>query len=165
MTSDQHRTEPFRVLFVCTGNTCRSPMAAAVARRMARERGWEHLDVRSAGVAASPGTPASAGAVRVGEEVGLDLAAHRSTPLSAELVDAADLILVMSPGHVHRVLELGGQRKVALLSGFAEGGEGSEGAPIPDPFGGDDATYRETLQALEDLIERSLKRLEPILSP
>lgn len=165
MTPDETSTEPFRVLFVCTGNTCRSPMAASLARRMARERGWEHLAVGSAGVAAASDAPASPGALRVAAEAGLDLSSHRSRPLSAELVDAADLILVMSPGHLHRVLELGGEGRVALLSSFAEGGDGSEGAPIPDPFGGDDATYRETLQALEDLIERSFGRLEPILAP
>ena len=54
---------PLRVLFVCTGNTCRSPMAEVIARRGVRDRGWEHVEVGSAGVAAFDGAPASGGAI------------------------------------------------------------------------------------------------------
>ncbi len=98
----------FRVLFVCTGNTCRSPMAEVIARSRAAELGWDHVEVRSAGIAAFPGAPASVGAVRAASKHGLDLSDHASAPLTAEAAREADLILTMSPTHLMRVIELGG---------------------------------------------------------
>ena len=98
----------FNVLFVCTGNTCRSPMAAALARDELARRGWRHVQIASAGAAAEPGQPASPPALAVMERSGLDLAGHASQLLTPELVDWADLILAMSLSHLAVVEELGG---------------------------------------------------------
>src|SRR5690606_14203652 len=68
----------YNLLFVCTGNTCRSPLAEAVARREIARRGWHNVAVRSAGVAAEPGSPATEEAVIAAAELGLDLSQHRS---------------------------------------------------------------------------------------
>lgn len=141
-------------------------MAAAIARRELDELGWEGVEVRSAGVAAGVGMPASEGALAAARRNGLDLSEHRSTPLTGELVDEADLILVMSPAHAARVEALGGEGRVSLLGAFAEGREDTgEGAPVPDPFGGDDEVYETTFKALDGLIRSSLLRLEPMLAP
>ncbi len=159
--------EPFRILFVCTGNTCRSPMAEAVARKTLSDLGWDHVEVGSAGTAAIDGAPASDGARRAARKHGLDLGDHRSRSLGAEALGWADLVLVMSPSHLFRVVEMGGGEKATLLTSFASGDD-SEGAladEVPDPFGGADEEYEATLDALESLVERALRRLEPIVEP
>jgi protein-tyrosine phosphatase len=166
-TRDNVRGEAFRLLFVCTGNTCRSPLAEALARRELARRGWDHVTVRSAGVAAFPGVGASDGALRVGGEAGLSLEAHRSRLLSEEEVAWADLILTMSWSHLEAVADRGGAEKVALLTAFAAGDEDDPDGigGVSDPIGGDDELYRATLRELEGLVGQVLRRLEPILAP
>lgn len=166
--NDEPETGPFRLVFVCTGNTCRSPLAEALARRHASERGWTRLAVGSAGIAAGAGAPASSGSVDAGEQIGLDLSDHASTPLTSELVEASDLILAMSPHHLARIAELGGGERATLLSAFAEGREGEDAfdAPgIPDPFGGPIEEYVRTRDRIDTLVRKVLDRLEPLLAP
>ena len=165
MTGPRPDTEPFRVLFVCTGNTCRSPLAERLARRELDSLGWDGVEVASAGAAAGEGSPASEGARAAARRHGLDLSDHASRPLTPELIEASDLVLVMSPSHHATVSYLGGEGKVALIGAFAEGRNGLEGRPVPDPFGGDDEVYEATFRVLEDLVVRSLRRLEPVVAP
>lgn len=161
------RTEAFRILFVCTGNTCRSPMAEVIARREIEERGWRHVEVISAGVSAFPGVPASREAVAVAEANDLDLSDHESTPLTAELVADADLVLTMAVHHLDAVRHLGGEGKGTLLSAFSAGDEETAGGgwSIPDPVGGALEEYEETFRTLERLVADALRRLEPIVAP
>lgn len=160
--------EPFRLLFVCTGNTCRSPMAEVIARERIRDLGWKQIEVASAGIMAANGSPASRGSVIAAAASGLDLTDHQSTFVTQEVVDRADLILTMSDGHLPRVFELGGEDRVAVITDFAAG-VGADldaaAAGVPDPIGGPDIEYLATFQVLETLIEKSLARIEPVLSP
>lgn len=145
------------ILFVCTGNTCRSPMAAAIARRVAEERGLGDVTVASAGTGALEGTTASDGALLVGLENGADLSGHRSQPLTRALVESADVVLAMSGQHLARIHELGGAGKGFLLTDFAS--HGAEARSVSDPFGGDLETYRATFAELEREIRRAFDRL------
>jgi protein-tyrosine-phosphatase len=146
-----------RVLFVCTGNVCRSPMAEALARKLLAERRREDVGVSSAGTAAAEGAPASEGSYLVGLEVGLDLGEHQAQQLTADLVADADVVFGMSRHHVQRAEELGGRGKSYLLGAYAGRSEGD--ADVPDPFGGDLEEYRMTYALLHDFLTDALDRL------
>jgi protein-tyrosine phosphatase len=150
-----------RVLFVCSGNTCRSPLAAALAARQVEAGATSRrIQVSSAGTGAWAGAPASDGSARAAQRHGLDLSHHRASPLDGDAVQAADLILVMAPHHLGAAERLGGAGKSHLLSAYARGaGDPLGGDPVSDPFGGDDEVYEATFRELDDLVGRAVDRL------
>jgi protein-tyrosine-phosphatase len=145
-----------RILFVCTGNTCRSPMAEAIARRIVSDTGQENLVFESAGTQAWEGSPASDAALLVGVERNLDLSGHRSRQLTAEIARASNLVLAMSPAHVAQVRDVHPNANVHLLGGYGTTGPGR---PIADPFGGDLNDYRATADELEKELTGILSRI------
>jgi protein-tyrosine phosphatase len=139
------RLSSVMVLFVCTGNTCRSPMAEGLFRQMAAERlgcRAEDLDahgvvVGSAGVAAWGGGRASSGALETMAECGIDLTAHESQPLTESLVQQADVIWTMTNAH-----------RAAILAQFPEAADrvavlSPDRADVVDPIGGPVEAYRQ----------------------
>jgi protein-tyrosine-phosphatase len=144
------------VLFVCTGNTCRSPLAEALARKLAAEREVPCL-FASAGTSAWTGAPASDGSMLVGIERGLDLSAHRSRPLTRELVADATLILGMAAHHVAQAQALGGDGKSYLLADYAD--DAATGRAVHDPFGEGLDAYRRMADDLDEAIPRVIARL------
>lgn len=146
-----------RVVFVCTGNTCRSPTAEAIARSVASRRHLTDIVFESAGTSAWDGAPASDGALLVGLERALDLNAHRARQLTREIVSGADLLLAMGPHHLERIEALGGVGKAYLLTTYAS--HGQEARPISDPFGGDLDVYRAMIDELTREMERVFDRL------
>ena len=145
-----------RVLFVCTGNTCRSPFAEVLARRLVEERGLS-IDVSRAGTGAPNGAPASDGSMLVGVERNLDLSPHRSRTLTEQIVREASLVLAMSPHHVQRAVQLGGAGKSYLLAEYATGT--ADGRGISDPFGAGLDAYRRMADDMEALIPLVIERV------
>lgn len=142
-----------RVLFVCSGNTCRSPMAAALAASLEPA-----LKASSAGLSAAPDQPASQGAMESMRSRGLDLGEHRSRRLDPSLVDGADLILVMTRAHRRALARLfpSALSRTALLKAYARRGAealgGEEGEDVVDPFGRPQKDYEACAEELEEAL-------------
>jgi len=152
-----------RILFVCTGNTCRSALAEAIARKFAVERGLMDLEIASAGTSAWEGAPASDGAMLISIERNIDLSQHRSQQLTRELVEASDYIFAMGPHHLERIEAMGGEGKAHLLTAYAT--NGSSDRAVGDPFGGDLDVYRATADELQQDVKRILDRLAAERTP
>jgi protein-tyrosine phosphatase len=146
------------ILFVCSGNTCRSPMAEAITRRVLAEKlhvpepelERKGISVLSAGSYALPGARATPQAVEALRDMGSDLSYHRSRPLTVELIHQADMIFTMGRSHAAAVQALvpSATDKVATLDPSGD---------IDDPIGGDAALYKTLAGQLQTLIERRLQ--------
>jgi RpiB/LacA/LacB family sugar-phosphate isomerase len=136
------------ILFVCTGNVCRSPMAEGLFRRAAAGRG--DFKVLSAGLGAGEGEPPSPNAVRVMQELGIDISGTRSRPLTAEMVREADYIFPMTHGHADTLVVLYRQavEKIFLLREFDDTLETFE-KDIRDPIGGSYEVYQHCRDQIE----------------
>ena len=156
LESDLRRSAGLSLLFVCTGNTCRSPMAAALSGELLAERleappeqfGFR---VESAGVSAVGGAPAADQAIAVMAEAGIDLSAHRSSSALPQRVRDADRVYCLTAAH----------RELLLAS--LPPGEGSHvllldpaGRDLPDPFGGSLETYRACAQSMRAMLDARL---------
>jgi protein-tyrosine-phosphatase len=146
-----------KILLVCTGNTCRSPLAEAMLRRALKEEGVEGVEVSSAGTGAWIGEPVSEGSYLVGLERGLDLASHRARLLGEKLVTESDLILTMARGHRKKLEALGAGAKTALLGEYA--GLAGAAVEVPDPVGGPIEGYRAAADQIEAMTRAVARRL------
>lgn len=144
------------IVFVCTGNICRSPMAEYLARhQLGDDTAW---DIRSAGVATGAGMPASQQGVIVMDELGISTREHASQPLSRELVDDAALIVCMSQSHVNAIA---GQfpdasGRVYLLKSFGTTGGHDD---VDDPIGMPVDVYRDTRDEIDTAIRKMIPQL------
>ena len=142
--TDTTEDTPYRVLFVCTGNTCRSPMAAALLLDMTAREGMSFA-VSSAGLYAHNGAPISANAVAALRDAGVaetpenNYGAHVAHTVDEQMMSAADAVVAISGSHAMELL----MRYPAYVAKIT-----TLPFDIPDPFGGDAAVYRECLDML-----------------
>ena len=120
-----------KILFVCSGNTCRSPLAEALAKKVVVDLRMQDIEVGSAGSGARDGSAASDGALLIGIERGLDLAGHRARSLTRDLVDQADLILAMGQQHLVAVNVFGYRQLHQKPMNGAAPIPGTESPPVP----------------------------------
>lgn len=149
------------ILFVCTGNTCRSSMAKALMEVFVLQDPFlnNRIKVDSAGVSAYPGQPASPNSIAVLMKLwGIDLSSHSSKQLDFLMVSEADLILTMTMGHKKTILQLYPEAadKVFTLKEFV----GGDSQDIQDPFGASEEIYKNCALEINEALERLVLQLK-----
>jgi protein-tyrosine-phosphatase len=146
-----------KILFVCSGNTCRSPLAEAVAQKILPARLDFEVEIASAGTSALEGGLVSRNSLEVAGRHGLDLSGHRSRTLTRDLVHEADLIVTMSVRHRETIGEIDADslESTFLLTNFSDRHDGD----IPDPIGSDLALYERTYLVICECIESMATKL------
>ena len=147
------------ILFVCTGNTCRSVMAQGLFKNMLREEGIKDVKVSSAGIAALSSYGIYGILEKVLKEEDIEISNHKPTQITPQIVKDADLILVMEKRHKQAILEMAPEveNRVFLLKEFA--GE-KENLDIPDPIGQPEEAYRRRLEEIKGYLVKILKKIK-----
>ncbi len=145
------------ILFVCTGNSCRSVMAEIYLKKLLKDKGRTDVQISSAGMMAMEGMRASEETRQVLSKEGMNADAHLSRRVTKELVDESDLILVMEKIHEERILELapGAKNRLFLLKEFAKIDDSN--LNIADPIGGSFQFYQEVFYTIKQAVERISK--------
>ncbi len=146
-----------KILFVCTGNTCRSPMAEGILNQLAKEKG---LDIRaeSAGIFAMAGEGAAANAIEAMKRIDIDISSHQSSLVRESLVEEVDLVLTMSQGHKEKLISYLPHLKdrVYLLNEYAFDID----KDLEDPYGQSIEYYEkardEIYRAIEEILDKKL---------
>lgn len=156
--SEEEATAPFTILVVCSGNTCRSPFAEGLLRRLLADRLRIPVQIFSAGTSAVAGAPVTPNALRAAQEHGVDLAGRSSTPLTVDLIERADMILAMEKSHRDRISRMS-RAAAAKTRVVTELAPESGLAEVPDPFGSGIETYRRCFRDLRTILTEALPLL------
>lgn len=150
-----------KILFVCTGNTCRSPMAKAILSKKLTEHELNtKIKVDSAGLYAVDGMSAAREAVETVSDYGGDLSDHHAKMFNEAMLDEFDLILTMTESHKKQIIDRYPPEKTGNLYTLSEYVDCSaDRQDIRDPLGGDIRVYKDTYEQLEELISRLICKL------
>lgn len=128
-----------KILFVCTGNTCRSPMAEGIFRFEMKQRGFENIMCQSAGLSPVEGAPVSENAVAVCAEIGIEISGHTARRFTPDEIDMWDIYFTMSKTHAYILAQAGVPTERLYVPSYIE-----------DPYGGDLEAYRRVRDKLID---------------
>lgn len=147
----------YLVTIVCSGNTCRSPMAEGILRKALAEREVTGIKVISAGTLGIVGAPATAMAVEVARAHDVDISRHLSEDFVSKIARGSDLILAMAREHYDAALELGApEENVYMLKTFPRRTKDFHSTSVPDPIGGDRQIYERAFLQIDDALQQSV---------
>ncbi len=157
-------SDPVRVVFVCWGNICRSPMAERVALRQAAEEGLSGIEFTSAATSSEElGEPMDPRAARTLRQYGYDADDHVAHRIERAELDGADLVIAMEDIHVRKLRGLDPDAdRIALLTDFDPNAE--PGSGVPDPWYGEETGFTDTLRAIEAAMPGILDRARELAS-
>lgn len=156
------------ILFVCTGNTCRSSMAEGIFKHLIKEKNIENINVSSAGISAFEGEMANEKAIFTLNKKGIDILNHKARQLTKEIVENSNLILTMTNNHKSMILNVLPQfsHKVYTLKEFAliiNNEEINEKSlDIQDPFGLSYEFYEKTAEEITEQIKKIIKNIDKL---
>ncbi|WP_353093709.1 low molecular weight protein arginine phosphatase [Tissierella praeacuta] len=144
-----------KVLFICTGNTCRSPMAEGILRSMAEKKNLS-IEVESAGISVFTGDSASKNSIMAMKKIGMDISKHKARQIHKEMIDKVDLILTMSKSHKNFIISHfpSSREKIFTLLEYAY----KIDKDVADPFGGRLVIYEKTRDEIYKAIETLVNR-------
>ena len=152
-------SDKFVIMFVCTGNTCRSPMAEGALKHLLNKKSVDNFEIISSGTMQGVGFPATLYAIEAAKTWEVDISGHLSQPLTPDLIEKSDLIIAMTPNHVKEILRMrkDAASKTYLLRSFPD--NASDGDGVADPIGMSLEEYNKTFLELGELLGEHLDEI------
>lgn len=147
----------YSIVYVCTGNTCRSPMAEGILRTLLAKSGIEDVDVSSAGIGTLDGYPATHHAVEISRRNQIDISGHHSTRMTDRIFRESDLVFALAENHFEVLKNWqDADKKLYMVKAFPEPGHGDARHSVDDPVGGSLEEYKVTFEEIYGEIKRAL---------